>query len=92
MAPQEQLDQQDHQQEPYCTFNNQPFPTRWTKQKINVGIFGGPPVDACWTTNPCMVMYIYNDQTCPTCWTLVNINAAVINGFTTLVDAYIKCN
>lgn len=73
-------------------YDGQTCPVGWTKQEINVAIFGGSAVDACWTNNPCMVMYIYNDQTCPSGWTLVNINVAVINGSTTPVDACIKCN
>ena len=39
------------------------LPIGWTKQEINVAIWGGVAVDACWTTQPCMIMYIYDGQT-----------------------------
>ena len=72
-------------------YNNQTCPTGWTHQNIGVAIFGGAPVDACWTDTPCSVMYIYNNQTCPTGWTHQNIGVAIINGTNTSVDACFKC-
>ena len=72
-------------------YNNQTCPAGWTHQNIGVAIFGGAPVDACWTDTPCSVMYIYNNQTCPTGWTHQNIGVAIINGTNTSVDACFKC-
>ncbi|MEE3146173.1 MAG: hypothetical protein VX280_08390, partial [Bacteroidota bacterium] len=71
-------------------YNNQSCPNGWTKQEINVAIWGGVAVDACWTTQPCMIMYIYDGQTCPSGWIHHGIGAPVINGATTPVDACIK--
>ena len=71
-------------------YNNQSCPIGWTKQEINVAIWGGVAVDACWTTQPCMIMYIYDGQTCPNGWIHHSIGAPVINGTTTPVDACIK--
>ena len=45
-------------------------------QQINVAIFGGVPVDACYTNNPCVVMYIYDGQSCPSGWTHQSIGAS----------------
>jgi len=73
-------------------YDGQTCPSGWTKQEINVAIFGGVPVDACWTSTPCQIMYIYDGQTCPSGWTLHNIGAAVINSTTTPVDACFICN
>ena len=73
-------------------YDGQTCPTGWTKQEINVAIFGGVAVDGCWTTTPCQIMYIYDGQTCPAGWTLQAIGAAVTNGSTTPVDACFICN
>ena len=73
-------------------YDGQTCPSGWTKQEINVAIFGGVAVDACWTNTPCQIMYIYDGQTCPVGWTLQNIGAAVINNTTTPVDACFICN
>ena len=72
-------------------YNGQTCPSGWTTQQVNVAIFGGVAVDACWTDTPCVVMYIYDGQTCPTGWTLQPIGAAVVNGSTLPVDACFKC-
>lgn len=72
-------------------YDGQSCPAGWSTQQINVAIFGGVPVDACYTDSPCIVMYIYDGQTCPAGWTLQPIGAAVINGTTTPVDACFKC-
>ena len=71
-------------------YNDQSCPNGWTKQEINVAIWGGAPVDACWTDQACMVMYIYDGQSCPSGWDLQNISVHIINGTTTPVDACIK--
>ena len=71
-------------------YNDQTCPNGWTKQEISVPVWGGVPVDACWTDQACMIMYIYNGQTCPSGWDLHDISQAVINGTTTPVDACIK--
>jgi len=71
-------------------YDNQTCPNGWTKQEINVAIWGGAPVDACWTDQACMVMYIYNGQSCPIGWDLQNISVHIINGTNTPVDACIK--
>ena len=73
-------------------YNGQICPSGWSTQQINVAIFGGVPVDACYTNSPCVVMYIYDGQSCPTGWTHQSIGAAVINNTTTPVDACYKCN
>jgi len=72
-------------------YNGQTCPSGWNTQQIDIAIFGGVPVDACWTDSPCMIMYIYDGQTCPSGWTLQAIGAAVVNGSTTPVDACFKC-
>ena len=59
--------------------NDQSCPNGWTKQEINVAVWGGAAVDACWTTQPCMVMYIYDGPNCPNGWELHDISVAVIN-------------
>ena len=73
-------------------YNGQICPSGWSTQQINVAIFGGVPVDACYTNSPCVVMYIYDGQSCPTGWTHQSIGAAVTNNTTTPVDACYKCN
>lgn len=72
-------------------YDGQTCPAGWNTQQINVAVFGGVPVDACWTDSPCTIMYIYDGQTCPAGWTLQPIGAAVVNGSTTPVDACFKC-
>ncbi|MDG1841811.1 MAG: hypothetical protein P8I93_05645 [Crocinitomicaceae bacterium] len=72
-------------------YNGQSCPSGWSTQQINVAIFGGVAVDACYTDSPCTVMYIYDGQSCPTGWTHQSIGAPVINGSTTPVDACFKC-
>lgn len=72
-------------------YNGQTCPVGWDTQQINVAIFGGVPVDACYTDSPCTVMYVYDGQACPAGWTLQQIGAAVVNGTTTPVDACFKC-
>lgn len=72
-------------------YDGQTCPAGWSTQQINVAVFGGVPVDACYTDSPCVVMYIYDGQTCPAGWTLQQIGAAVVNGTTTPVDACFKC-
>ena len=71
-------------------YNDQSCPNGWTKQEINVAVWGGSPVDACWTNQACMVMYIYNGQSCPSGWEFHDISVPVINGTNTPVDACIK--
>ena len=72
-------------------YNGQSCPSGWSTQQINVAIFGGVAVDACYTDSPCTVMYIYDGQSCPSGWTHQSIGAPVINGSTTPVDACFKC-
>ena len=72
-------------------YDGQTCPAGWNTQQINVAVFGGVPVDACWTDTPCLVMYIYDGQSCPSGWNLQQINAPVVNGTTTPVDACYKC-
>ena len=72
-------------------YDGQTCPAGWNTQQINVAVFGGVPVDACWTDTPCLVMYIYDGQSCPSGWNLQQINAPIVNGTTTPVDACYKC-
>ena len=72
-------------------YDGQTCPAGWNTQQIGVGVFGGAPVDACWTDLPCTVMYIYDGQTCPAGWSTQSIGVAIINGSTTPVDACFKC-
>ncbi len=72
-------------------YDGQSCPAGWSTQQINVGVFGGAAVDACYTDSPCAVMYIYDGQTCPSGWTLQPIGVAIMNGSTTPVDACFKC-
>ncbi len=72
-------------------YKGQTCPSGWNTHQINVNIFGGADVDACWTDNPCTVMYIYDGQTCPTGWTHQSIGVAIMNGSTLPVDACFKC-
>ena len=73
-------------------YNGQTCPAGWNTQQINVAIFGGAAVDACYTDSPCVVMYIYDGQTCPAGWTTWPIGVAVLNGTNIPVDACFKCN
>ena len=72
-------------------YDGQTCPAGWSTQQINVAVFGGVPVDACYTDTSCLVMYIYHGQTCPAGWSLQPINAPVTNGNSTPVDACYKC-
>jgi len=71
-------------------YNDQSCPSGWNKQEINVAVWGGSPVDACWTDQACLIMYIYNGQSCPIGWELYDISVSIINGTNTPVDACIK--
>ncbi|MEC8604265.1 MAG: hypothetical protein VXY47_07960 [Bacteroidota bacterium] len=73
-------------------YNGQSCPTGWNTQQINVAIFGGAPVDACYTDSPCLVMYIYDGQTCPAGWTNWPIGVSILNGTNVPMDACFKCN
>ena len=73
-------------------YNGQSCPTGWNTQQINVAIFGGAPVDACYTDSPCLVMYIYDGQTCPAGWTNWPIGVSILNGSNVPMDACFKCN
>tara|TARA_Y100001968_G_C19451950_1_gene769342 strand:+ start:1870 stop:2625 length:756 start_codon:yes stop_codon:yes gene_type:complete len=73
-------------------YNGQTCPAGWNTQQINVAIFGGAAVDACYTDSPCVVMYIYDGQTCPAGWTTWPIGVSVLNGTNIPVDACFKCN
>ena len=73
-------------------YNGQTCPTGWNTQQINVAIFGGAPVDACYTDSPCLVMYIYDGQTCPAGWTNWPIGVSILNGTNVPMDACFKCN
>ena len=73
-------------------YNGQSCPSGWNTQQINVAIFGGAPVDACYTDSPCLVMYIYDGQTCPAGWTNWPIGVSILNGTNVPMDACFKCN
>ena len=73
-------------------YNGQTCPIGWNTQQINVALFGGAPVDACYSDSPCVVMYIYDGQTCPTGWTTWPIGVSILNGTGVAVDACFKCN
>ena len=73
-------------------YNGQTCPAGWNTQQINVALFGGAPVDACYSDLPCVVMYIYDGQTCPTGWTTWPIGVSILNGTGVAVDACFKCN
>ena len=73
-------------------YKGQACPSKWTKHSIGVGIFGGPPVDACLSPadSQCSVMNLYKGQSCPLGWSKQSIGVGIFGSSD--VDACYRCS